>query len=77
MRLKREAAAKPKRHARAALRKRQKSVHVVRRGDTLWTIARRYYHAGPRYAALYRANRGAIRDPDRIYPGQVLRVPRI
>ncbi len=74
---KRQAAAKPNRHARAALRKRQKGVHVVRRGDTLWKIARRYYHAGTRYGALYRANRGAIRDPDYIYPGQVLRVPRI
>jgi nucleoid-associated protein YgaU len=74
---KRQPAAKPNRHARAALRKRQKGVHVVRRGDTLWKIARRYYHAGTRYGALYRANRGAIRDPDYIYPGQVLRVPRI
>lgn len=74
---KREAAAKPNRRARAALRKRQKGVHVVRRGDTLWKIARRYYHAGTRYNALFRANRGAIRDPDYIYPGQVLRVPRI
>jgi nucleoid-associated protein YgaU len=74
---KRQAAARPNRHARAALRKRQKGVHVVRRGDTLWKIARRYYHAGTRYGALYRANRGAIRDPDYIYPGQVLRVPRI
>ncbi len=57
---KREAAAKPNRHARAALRKRQKSVHVVRRGDTLWKIARRYYRAGTAMRRLYRANRGAI-----------------
>jgi nucleoid-associated protein YgaU len=73
---KHEAVVKPKRYAKAAVRKRGAGTYVVRRGDTLWKIARRYYKTGQRYAAVYRANRHTIRDPDLIYPGQVIRVPR-
>jgi nucleoid-associated protein YgaU len=73
---KHEAVAKPKRSAKVAARKRLAGTYVVRRGDTLWKIARRYYKTGQRYAAVYRANRHTIRDPDLIYPGQVIRVPR-
>jgi nucleoid-associated protein YgaU len=67
---------KPKRHAKVAVRKRRAGTYVVQRGDTLWKIARRYYRSGERYAVVYRANRRTIRDPDLIYPGQVIRVPR-
>lgn len=45
--------------------------YVVQRGDTLWTISRRF---GVTAGALYRAN--DLRDRDRIYPGQILRIPR-
>jgi len=48
---------------------------IIRRGDNLWTIARRVYGAGIKYTAIYDANTTQIRDPDRIYPGQVFDLP--
>ena len=48
---------------------------VVSRGDSLWRISRITYGAGTRYAVVYRANRDRIRDPNRIYPGQIFILP--
>ena len=48
---------------------------IIRRGDNLWTIARRVYGEGIKYTTIYQANTGQIRDPDRIYPGQVFNLP--
>ncbi len=48
----------------------------VRRGDNLWRIAERVFGKGARYTAIYRANESQIRDPDLIYPGQILTIPR-
>ncbi len=47
----------------------------VRRGDNLWRISRRAYGAGTRYSTIYEANTDQIRDPDRIYPGQIFVMP--
>jgi nucleoid-associated protein YgaU len=48
---------------------------VVSRGDSLWRISRLIYGVGTRYVVVYRANRERIRDPNRIYPGQVFVLP--
>lgn len=48
---------------------------IIRRGDTLWRISRRVYGRGVRYSTIYLANQEQIRDPDRIWPGQVFAVP--
>jgi nucleoid-associated protein YgaU len=48
---------------------------IIRRGDTLWRISRRVYGQGVRFSAIYLANQNQIKDPDRIWPGQVFRVP--
>ncbi|VAW21209.1 LysM domain protein, partial [hydrothermal vent metagenome] len=48
---------------------------IIRRGDNLWTIARRVYGFGIRYIAIFEANKNKIRDPDLIYPGQVFDLP--
>lgn len=53
----------------------RKSTTVVSRGDSLWRISRLTYGEGTRYALVYRANRDRIRNPDRIYPGQVFVLP--
>jgi nucleoid-associated protein YgaU len=50
--------------------------YIVRRGNSLWWIARRMYGDGVRYTAIYSANRERIRDPDLIYPGQVFKLPK-
>lgn len=71
----REAAAHRKSKSKKA-RSRDARIHVVRRGETLWSISRRFLKSGHRYAAIYEANRGKIRNPDRISPGQRLYIPR-
>jgi nucleoid-associated protein YgaU len=48
---------------------------IIRRGDNLWRIARRNYGRGIKYKAIYAANQHQIRNPHRIYPGQVFVVP--
>jgi nucleoid-associated protein YgaU len=51
------------------------ATRIVSRGDSLWRISRLTYGVGTRYAVVYRANRERIRDPNRIYPGQVFVLP--
>ena len=48
---------------------------TVAPGNSLWRIARRTYGSGVDYVMIYQANKGQIRDPDRIYPGQVFHLP--
>ena len=48
---------------------------VVSRGDSLWRISRAAYGDGARFTVIYDANHGQIRNPDRIYPGQVFVIP--
>ncbi len=47
----------------------------IERGDSLWRISRKVYGEGERYTLIYDANQDQIRDPDLIYPGQVLVLP--
>jgi nucleoid-associated protein YgaU len=48
---------------------------VVSRGDSLWRISRASYGTGRRYAVIFGANREQIRNPNRIYPGQIFVLP--
>ncbi|NSY36788.1 LysM peptidoglycan-binding domain-containing protein [Leisingera sp. ANG59] len=48
---------------------------TVQKGDTLWAISQEKYGSGFLYVRVFEANRGAIRDPDLIYPGQVFTIP--
>jgi nucleoid-associated protein YgaU len=48
---------------------------TVSRGDSLWRLSQASYGAGMRYAVIYKANQGQIRNPNLIYPGQVLVLP--
>ena len=49
---------------------------LVQSGDTLWGIAERAYGNGARYTEIFEANREVIEDPDLIFPGQKLRIPK-
>ena len=49
---------------------------VVQPGQNLWRIARLAYGQGTRYTVIYTANRDQIRDPNRIFPGQVFATPQ-
>jgi nucleoid-associated protein YgaU len=48
---------------------------IIKRGDNLWRISRELYGRGVRYSTIYQANRDQIRNPDKIYPGQVFVLP--
>ena len=50
--------------------------YVVKRGDTLWSIAERHYGAGRRYKRIYAANRRRIRSAHWIEPCQRIYLPR-
>ncbi len=49
--------------------------YIVKTGDTLWGIAKKYYGDGTKYTNIYNANRKIISNPSLIYPGQKLVIP--
>ncbi|MBT8132129.1 MAG: peptidoglycan-binding protein LysM [Gammaproteobacteria bacterium] len=50
--------------------------YTIERGDTLSKIAKRYYGDAMEYPRIFEANREVIKDPDLIYPGQKIRIPK-
>lgn len=50
--------------------------YQVKPGDTLSKIARELYGDANSYNQIFEANRPMLSDPDKIYPGQVLRIPQ-
>jgi nucleoid-associated protein YgaU len=50
--------------------------YTVQSGDTLWKIAEDVWGDGARYTELYEANRDVLEHPDRVRPGQSLRIPQ-
>ena len=50
---------------------------TVQPGNNLWTLARLHYGSGVLYTQIFTANRELIRDPDRIYPGQIFAMPEV
>jgi len=49
--------------------------HTVVKGDTLGKIAKSYYGNAMKYPVIFEANKPMLTDPNKIYPGQVLRIP--
>ena len=49
--------------------------HTVERGDTLGKIAKKVYGNAMKYPVIFEANKPMLTHPDKIYPGQVLRIP--
>jgi LysM repeat protein len=53
-----------------------KRIHLVKKGDTLWGIAKTYYGDGRKWSRIYGANKAVIGvNPNKIYPGQKLEIP--
>lgn len=50
-------------------------VHIVEKGDTLGAIAKKYYGKASAYMKIFEANKDILTDPDKIKPGQKLRIP--
>jgi nucleoid-associated protein YgaU len=51
-------------------------IYVIKRGDTLWDIARRYLGSGFLYSSIFQDNREVIRNPDLILPQQQVKMPK-
>lgn len=49
--------------------------YTIQSGDTLSKIAKQYYGDANDYNKIFEANREVIGDPDKIYPGQQIRIP--
>jgi len=50
--------------------------YTVKSGDTLGKIAKEHLGAAGRYTEIFEANQPLLKDPNLIYPGQVLRIPQ-
>ena len=55
----------------------QAQFHTVASGDTLGKIAKTYYGNATKYPVIFEANKPMLSHPDKIYPGQVLRIPQL
>lgn len=53
----------------------QNQYYTVKKGDCLWNIAKKFYGNGSKYGMIYNANKSKIKNPNLIYPGQVLLIP--
>lgn len=49
--------------------------HTVVSGDNLSKIAKKFYGDANKYPVIFEANKPMLKHPDKIYPGQVLRIP--
>lgn len=50
--------------------------HTVAKGDTLSAIAKKFYGNANDYPMIFEANKPMLKHPDKIYPGQLLRIPK-
>ena len=48
---------------------------VIQPGNNLWKLSRVIYGRGKSYTVIYKANKDQIRNPNRIYPGQIFAIP--
>ncbi len=55
------------------------TMYTVQKGDTLWKIAETHYGKGKgdQYPVIFEANKPMLSHPDKIYPGQMLRIPAL
>jgi nucleoid-associated protein YgaU len=61
--------------APAAPAEPESTFYTVQSGDTLGKIAAQQYGDAGKYPVIFEANRPMLTDPDKIYPGQTLRIP--
>ena len=50
--------------------------YEIKKGDSLWKIAKNVYGDGNKYPKIFEANKEVIKDPDLIFPGQMIRIPK-
>ncbi|MCK0130285.1 peptidoglycan-binding protein LysM [Flavobacteriaceae bacterium F08102] len=60
-----------------AIQEPEAQFHTVVSGDSLSKIAKKYYGNAMKYPVIFEANKPMLTHPDKIYPGQVLRIPEL
>ncbi len=60
-----------------AVGEKESKFYTVKSGDTLGKIAKEFYGNAMKYMVIFEANKPMLKDPNRIYPGQVLRIPEL
>lgn len=60
-----------------AVKKPESKYHTVEEGDWLSKIAKTYYGDATKFDVIFEANKPMLSDPDKIYPGQVLRISNL
>ncbi len=60
----------------AASQEEESNFYTVKSGDTLSKISKDQYGDANQYQKIFEANRPMLSHPDKIYPGQVLRIPK-
>ena len=53
------------------------ATYTVQSGDTLWKISEQVYGDGASYMKIFEANTSLLENPDQIFPGQELIIPRL
>jgi nucleoid-associated protein YgaU len=49
---------------------------VIQPGNSLWKLSREVYGKGRMYTIIYEANRDQLKNPNKIFPGQILTAPK-
>ncbi|HMS69947.1 MAG: peptidoglycan-binding protein LysM [Saprospiraceae bacterium] len=60
-----------------AVQEPESDFYEVKSGDSLSKIAKVYYGDAMKYPTIFEANKPMLSDPDKIYPGQMLRIPKL
>ena len=55
----------------------ESETYTVQSGDTLWKISEQVYGDGSSYMKIFEANSGLLENPDHIFPGQKLMIPKL
>lgn len=55
----------------------ESTFYTVKSGDTLGAIAKAHYGDAGKYPVIFEANKPMLKDPNKIFPGQTLRIPAL
>ncbi len=55
----------------------EEEIYTIKSGDNLSKIAKKFYGDANKYMTIFEANREVIKNPDKIYVGQTIRIPKL